>query len=188
MSTVESVAEVLADLRSFLNDALATQAYARMGLIHEYHFTSAFPVTPDNPDPTIFLTAGDPGEAMPFSQWRRSEVLIHLSQLGPVEQRLSQQWIVYVSPPGSTTIAPRLERAHGLERDALKIPLLGDLRLLRNDVVHHHGIASADNSGRCELLRHWVTIGEPILVTQDHFDEFWTTSRGRNWRPVRHNL
>ena len=97
------------------------------------------------------------------------------AEYGPIERRLNQQWIVYVYSGWEHEYRPRLERVHGCEKGGLKLAAFGDLRLLRNDIVHYHGIASADNSGKCEVLRHWVAIGEPILVTQEHFGEFWAT-------------
>ena len=38
--------------------------------------------------------------------------------------------------------------------------LLGDIRLLRNDIVHHGGIATKANSGRCKILQ-WFNDGDP---------------------------
>jgi hypothetical protein len=42
---------------------------------------------------------------------------------------------------------------------------------MRNDVVHHGGIAQKKNSGRCEVLR-WFESGDRMLVRQARVLEF----------------
>jgi hypothetical protein len=170
----ESPAEVVAELQAFLNDALATAAYARMGLIHERECLTQVQPSADNPDPTIHLWAGEPDQPIaPFSRWSLSEARSQVAEDGPVEHRIGQQWIVYVFTAWEHEYRPRIAKAHGVEAGDLKVPLFGDIRLLRNDVVHHHGIATSDNSGKCELLGHWVTVDEAINVTPERLAEFW---------------
>src|SRR5690348_13635332 len=170
MTSQESPSAVIDDLRDFMNDALATSSYARMGLIHEREFLSRPLATAENPDPMIHLGVGDPNEDFaPYSKWTLSVARRQLAADGPVEQRLGQQWIVYTFTAWEHEYRPRLAQAHGIDRDALTIPLFGDLRLLRNDVVHHHGIATDRNSGKCEVLGHWVTLGAANNVTPQRF-------------------
>ena len=170
----ESVADVITELRAFVNDSLATEAFAAGGIKHQLAFIDQLPTKPENPDPTIFIGVGEPNERFaPHSQWRLSEVRQQLADGGPVEQRLGRQWIVYVYTAWDNEYRPRLERARGLEKDALKVPLMGDFRRLRNDVVHHRGIATKKNAGKCKIIGHWVTLGSPIHVTPERFDEFW---------------
>ena len=170
----ETVAEVITELQAFLNGALATQAYAALGLFHERELLQGIPITAENPDPTIHIGVADPNELFaPYSRWRLSEARRQLAQGGLVEQRLSQQWIVYTYTAWEHEFRPRLEKAHGREEGTLKVPLLGELRQLRNDVVHHYGIATEQHSGKCEVLAHWVSMGSPIHVTPERFAEFW---------------
>lgn len=58
------------------------------------------------------------------------------------------------------------------DKDDVKIPILGDLGLLRNDVVHHRGVASAGNTSRCEVLTHWFAVGDRILIDPRKAYEF----------------
>ena len=51
---------------------------------------------------------------------------------------------------------------------SVKSDLFGDLRHLRNDVVHHRAVATASNSGKCKLLGFFET-GDVINLVAEHF-------------------
>jgi hypothetical protein len=117
----ESVSDVVNDLRSFLNDALATAAYARLGIMRERAFLEQLPVLPENPDPVIHLGMTDPNETFaPYSRWKLSTARLRLGDGGPVERRLGQQWIVYTYAAWEHEFRPRLGTAHGCTPAALK--------------------------------------------------------------------
>jgi hypothetical protein len=168
----ESIAFVVDELRTFLNDSLAALSYATLGLMREREALAELG-TQDNPDPTIHIVPNLTEPVVPYTRWKLSEARVQLARSGPVEQRLSQQWIVYTYTAWEHGYRARLEAAHGYESGRLKVPLFGDLRRLRNDVVHHLGVATQENSGRCEVVGHWVTIGEPIHVGSKRLAEFW---------------
>jgi hypothetical protein len=61
---------------------------------------------------------------------------------------------------------------------------------MRNDIVHHRGIATAGNSGRCEVLR-WFKADDPMHVMPVHVVEFmsyraWSVRRARLRAGLRH--
>jgi hypothetical protein len=172
--SAESVENVLRDLRKFLNDAMATHGFAGAGLQRLLEDLGQLPVASENPDPTIALALGDPNlpEAETYASWKLSEVRQQVSQTGPAYTRLGQQWAVYVYTGWEHEYRPRLAAAHGRAKDQLLYPLLGDLRHLRDDVVHHHGVATPDNAGRCQVLRHWIDVGDPIRLSPDRVAEF----------------
>jgi len=68
---------------------------------------------------------------------------------------------------------PRLAAIHGRTKNEEKYDLFGDLRRLRNDTVHHRGIATVEETGKCVLLKHWFRPGEMIRLEGRHFDEFF---------------
>ena len=47
----------------------------------------------------------------------------------------------------------------------------GELGLIRNDLIHNKGIASADKTGRCTLLR-WFKPGDRIVLGMHHVFDF----------------
>jgi hypothetical protein len=172
----ESVQAVLQDLEQFLNDSIAAHAFACAGLRQVSALFERVPRVAENPDPLIHIGTGDPNapETRFYARWRVSDALSQVDHDGPVEARLGQQWIVYVFTGWEHEYRPRLAAAHGSTKELLLYPLLGDLRRLRNDVVHHHGIASADNAGKCEIVQHWVAVGDVIQLKGEHFVEFVT--------------
>ena len=72
---------------------------------------------------------------------------------------------MYVFETWEREVRGRLATALRLDFGDVTSPYFGDLRHLRNDVVHHGGIASQANTGRCQMIRDWFTIGDPIRLT-----------------------
>ncbi len=48
---------------------------------------------------------------------------------------------------------------------------IGDLRLIRNDLIHNHGVASEEYSGKCTVLK-WFEPGEDIVLGMRHVFDF----------------
>lgn len=170
--SAEVVREVLAEFDRFLGEAIASFSFARLGLRSVAETTARLPAMAQNPDPTHYIGVGDPTSPESFWAWRRSELLWQVAPDGPTETHLSQQWIVFVYDGWQEAFRPRLAAGHGCSKTDLRYPVLGDLRHLRNDVVHHQGIATAHNTGRCVVLAHWFAVGDVIRLTDEHFVEF----------------
>jgi len=168
----EAAEDVLREFDQFLNDAIAAYSFARLGLRSVAETTARLPPMPQNPDPTHYIGLGDPTSPEPFWAWPRSELLWQVAQDGPAETHLGQQWIAYVYDGWQEAFRPRLAACHGCEKGDLRYPVLGDLRHLRNDVVHHRGVATAANTGRCVVLGHWFAEGDVIRLRDEHFVEF----------------
>jgi len=169
----ESVADVLNELGSFLNDAAAAEGVAKLGveLVHEKLRQRVHP--PENPNPTVYFGIGDPNlpTSRRYAAWTFDDIPVVLADDGPVQARLSQQWVVSVFTAWEHEYRPRLASAHGCPPSDLQYPLLGDLRRLRNDIVHHRGVATQANTGRCEVV-HWFSPGDTILVKAEYLAEF----------------
>ncbi|MBK5288267.1 MAG: hypothetical protein JJE46_07355 [Acidimicrobiia bacterium] len=165
---------VYAEFRAFLNDMAGAQTHAEPA-VDRYvswlqEMVSNTPPNPDNPDPTIFVGVGDPNlsTTRTYQEWKVSQ----LREKGSFTKRwIGQQWIAGVFAGWEEEYRPRLARAFGCPASALRHEALGDLRLMRNDVVHHRGVASESNTGQCRLLR-WFVTGEAISVKGEHVAEF----------------
>jgi hypothetical protein len=170
----ESEADVVAQFAIAVNDAIAVHGFAGLGLHQLTNLISALPVVPENPDPDFYIGIGDPNLASSrtYAAWKRSTALEQIAQDGPVEVRLSQQWVVYTYAMWEEEYRPRLAAARGCDSNDIRLPLLGDLRRLRNDIVHHRAIATAANTGRCEVLTRWFEPGAQIYLRGEHFAEF----------------
>jgi hypothetical protein len=55
-------------------------------------------------------------------------------------------------------------QALGLDdRDSLKVPLMGDLRLVRDDIIHHRGFVTKKTDTKLELLKQFKEGDEIVL-------------------------
>jgi hypothetical protein len=60
-----------------------------------------------------------------------------------------------------------IARAMGRAKNDLKAPVFGDIRLIRNSIIHHRAIALAEIE-HCEVLR-WFMEGASIAISTDQF-------------------
>jgi hypothetical protein len=59
----------------------------------------------------------------------------------------------------------RFAEAIGVPKNSIKENVFGDIRLLRNSIVHHAGIAKKD-IGKC-LVFHWFSEGDTIIINNE---------------------
>ena len=168
-TALESSIQIVQDFISFVNEATFVHGLSLGGARTVAAQMAAMPLEPLNPDPMVSVGHGNPNDpgTVIVAQLRKSEV-VKKSQLGgPVDLILGQQWIVYVFGAWEGEFRPRLSVVHGCEERELQYPILGDLRHLRNDVLHHRGIASLEHSGKCVILKESFPVGSPILMTHE---------------------
>lgn len=80
----------------------------------------------------------------------------------PAFRKFGQQWIVTTFSRWEHVFRARIVAAGGSGAS----DLFGDLRLLRNDIVHHDAVATAKNAGKCKILARFET-GEPIFLAAE---------------------
>jgi hypothetical protein len=171
----EPVDGVLAELREFLLRSILAHNVATAGVRQIASLFAASPRTPENPDPRVHLGAsGDPNltNVTMAGSVKMSEAMVQIAPDGPVFNLLGQQWLVFTFTAWEHEFRPRLARANGVDKEVLTYPLLGDLRHIRNDILHCQGIATAEHSGRCEVLGDWVRVGDEITIRGSHVAEF----------------
>ena len=92
--------------------------------------------------------------------WGRNGAAEQLAYKGWVEEVYSRVWegdlrnVMQARHEGTGSIRPLNE-------------VWGDFRLIRNDLVHNAGIASAEKTGRCQVLK-WFRPGDRMLLTMAH--------------------
>jgi hypothetical protein len=79
---------------------------------------------------------------------------------------------VFVNARWEYDVRPKLAASFGCQTSDVRVALMGDLRRIRNDILHHQGVATEENSGKCELLGHWFPPGSEIAITGEHIYEF----------------
>lgn len=160
--------DVVREVTDYLDLSIASVEVARLGLRMFREGVLKQSPADSNPDPMIYIGAGDPDHpsTVPTTAVRRSALLSDTARQARVEVELGQQWIVATYSRWDKHFRPEIARSLGVRSEDVVIPLFGDLRRLRHDVVHHLGTATAKWSGRCELLpalaeNEQIEVGDP---------------------------
>ncbi|MFL6091092.1 MAG: hypothetical protein ACJ71Z_13240 [Aeromicrobium sp.] len=171
----ETVDAVVNDIRSRLNASVTATSLAMVGLrlVHDRFAGSSAILSEDNPDPRVFIGAGDPSDPSTKAHAggiQLSKILELTERDGDASVVLGQQWLVAFYQDWEDDLRPRLASALGIPTNRIDEPVFGDLRLMRHDIIHKGGIATPRNTGRCRVL-HWFSAGERIRVRDEHFRE-----------------
>ncbi|WP_207006288.1 hypothetical protein [Nocardioides aromaticivorans] len=107
-----------------------------------------------NPDPTLFIGDADPNDpaALVDASWPMSRIRGAADMDGWLQQWLSDAWLTMLFARWEAHYRPAFAAANGVEVDRVVSDVIGDIRHLRNDVVHHGGVASARNAGKCIIM------------------------------------
>lgn len=125
-------------------------------------------VTKENPDPTLFIGEGDPNDpkTVADASWRKSQVEGAAAQDGWLQQWLTHAWLALMFARWEAYYRPAFAEANGVEKEQVRSDVIGDIRNLRNDVVHHRGLATKKNTGKCKILTKFNE-GDTIFLTPD---------------------
>ncbi|HUY86095.1 MAG TPA: hypothetical protein VMU77_03195 [Acidimicrobiales bacterium] len=157
--------------RSAFTYGLATRGIA---LTQEKFADTVSHVTP-LPKNQTYLAFPKPNDAQVtvYANWRSLELPDLMVPDGPIIRELGRQWVVSVNSLWDSYFRKMIAMENGFtEERELKVPVMGDLNRIRNDIVHHHGIATHENSGKCSVLSKWISVGDEIVVTELMIVEF----------------
>ncbi len=164
--------EVLIDLIRYLNGAAITHALAVGGLSRIRSEMASAPPPPKGIDPD-FMVGGDPNDpdATFYARLTVSQTAEILAEGGTGVEVLGRQWLIDVFAAWEHTFRPRLAKARSTATDQAIVPEFGDLRLMRNDILHVGATATREQTGRCEVFD-WFEVGDRLVITGDHIQEF----------------
>jgi hypothetical protein len=128
---------------------------------------------PTTPDSVVHFSSGDPRDpvGLNYSRWRLGDLPALLATGGVVMAQISQQWVVAVYTEWEEHYRARLT-VEGGASEPLRLHAFGDLRHFRNDIVHHRGVATKNNTGRCEVFAHWFAPGDVLYFDDKKVAEF----------------
>jgi hypothetical protein len=164
---------IVEEFLEVLNDIAGTHAIAVTGIIRVLDWAEKIELSNRTSESALFVGHGDPNSAQGFSyqRWRLDTLPQRLGPEGDVVRALGQQWVVMVASQWNDHYRKRIADALGVKTNEVADPILADINRMRNDILHHRGIATARNTGRCEVLQ-WFREGEPIHVMMVHVAEF----------------
>lgn len=160
-------APVFQEFVDVLTLAASAHALALSGIRREREFWAAAVLSPTVPETTaestVSIGVGAPqdGDSVTYARWRLGDLPEALAEGGPMMAVISQQWAISVFTDWDVRYRKRITEAMGADK-LLNLPEFGDLRHFRNDIVHHRGVASERNTGRCEVLSHWFEVGDVL--------------------------
>jgi hypothetical protein len=172
---------VFQEFVNVLNELAGVHAFALQGVREarkywEDKLAAAKP--PTTADSTVSISDGHHAwpTSVAYSKWRLGDLPEVLGGGGSVATRISQQWVIAVYAEWDEHYRRRISEAMGLS-EPLKLPPFGDLRLFRHDIVHHRGVATAENSGRCKVFTDWFRPGETMYFDTYKVAEFMRAVR-----------
>lgn len=171
----ETPEAVSAEFHEFLREAAAIYGVmiASLGSMQR-ELTQFSTLTGMGPEDVVHLATGDMPTERPsdaFAVWTLGRIRAEGQAGGSVPRLLGHQWVSHVYAMWEHAYRPRLASARGVPLGEVVEPLLGDVRHLRHDVLHHRGVATRQHAGRCAILR-WFAPGDDIVITGRMVYEF----------------
>ncbi|HEX4436987.1 MAG TPA: hypothetical protein VH061_09340 [Solirubrobacteraceae bacterium] len=161
-----------------LNALAGAHAFAMQGIEKAREYWTGLVAQakpPTTADSTVYITQGpqDAPSTVAYSKWRLGDLPELLGGGGSVMTQVSQQWAITLFTEWEAHYRARISKAMGLDKP-LQLAAFGDLRHFRNDIVHHRGVATAENSGKAEVFKSWFRQGEPMYFDTYKVAEFMT--------------
>ena len=121
-------------------------------------------MSPTNRNNSVSISTRAPDEDPYAARMSFADILAALEPQGEFLKRTGWFWLTNVFGRWEHDFRPKVAKALGVELEKVRSDVMGDIRRIRNDVVHNRGIASNEHSAKVRLLTDWVTVGDEIRV------------------------
>ena len=164
----ETVDEALSSLASFINAEVAATTMALGALRTLAHQVVVAMPADMQPGDTLLVGANVPDVGWIPRFDNIAAARSYQAEVGPTgatSRRLTQQLIVTIHTGWEHEYRRRIATARRLDDpNEVRADFFRDIARLRNDVVHHHGRATAKNAGKCRTLLRIFREGDPIYL------------------------
>lgn len=118
-----------------------------------------------NPNPRLFIGWGAPDDpdAEVHASWSKRDIEAAITDGGWLSTWLSHAWLALIAAKWEGHYRRRFAELHGVDLNDVRSEVMGDIRLLRNDVIHNNARASKDHAARCRLMTGFK-LGELIVL------------------------
>lgn len=97
-----------------------------------------------------------------------AESFIQENAIGGINQRqLSYSVIVFIFTYWEDEIRPRLAEAAGVATEEVKSEIMGDLRCIRNSILHTKGVFTPEWYGKLVVLKDCFAVGQQIEISYE---------------------
>ncbi|MGO9057258.1 MAG: hypothetical protein ACLQU2_07695 [Candidatus Binataceae bacterium] len=116
----------------------------------------------------VYASVEDPGspDVIHHRIVRAEEFLIVNAEAGFNEQQVCWSIIVFLFAYWDEEVRPRIAAVRGIQSNEVRVDALGDLRLLRNSIIHNKGVVSPADHASLKKMASLVKPGQKI--TLDH--------------------
>lgn len=95
------------------------------------------------------------------------------SKDGSNAQQHSQAILVFLFTYWEEEIRPRLARSMNIDTNKITSNIMGDLRILRNVILHSKGIIRPDKHKELNVLGNMFSANEPVLISYDNMHKIF---------------
>jgi hypothetical protein len=104
---------------------------------------------------------------------RADEFITANSEAGFNEQQVCWSIIVFIYTYWDDEIRPQTAKIRGVQKNEVRIDAFGDLRILRQRIVHHGGVLEATEHAKLKVLNGICQADAPISPTHDQMHKIF---------------
>jgi hypothetical protein len=104
---------------------------------------------------------------------RADEFITANSEAGFNEQQVCWSIIVFIYTYWDDEIRPQISKIRGVQKNEVRIDVFGDLRILRQSIVHHDGVLEAADHATLKVLNGICQADIPISPTHDQMHKIF---------------
>ena len=105
---------------------------------------------------------------------RANDYLSSNSVDGSNTQQHSQAVLVFLFTYWDDEIRPRLAKSMNVKVSEIKSDIMGDLRIIRNVILHSKGITRQDKHKRLKILGDMFTVDQPVFISYENMHKIFT--------------
>ena len=104
---------------------------------------------------------------------RADQFLAVNAEAGFNEQQVCWSIIVFLFAYWDEEVRPHIATVRGVKPDEVKVDALGDLRLIRNGIIHNKGVVSSSDHAKLKKIASLLKPDEKITLTHDQMHKLF---------------
>jgi hypothetical protein len=108
---------------------------------------------------------------------RAGDYIAENSEEGSHEQQHARAIIIFIFTYWEDEIRPRLATAKGVDKDAIKLDIMGDLRILRHSILHAKGILRLDKHKSLKLLGSTFDPDKLLVISNERMHKIFVLAK-----------